>query len=373
MSFNRRSFIGSGLALIPLASACARPGLVALEEHAQHEAMPPHHGDLYERLQQPGRIARPAVAATQNVFDSPTPAAAMPGRWVARAPLPLPRSEMAWAAEHGGRMHLVGGYGEQRVDRPYHHVYDAATDAWTIAAPLPRGANHVGVAFLGTRLYAIGGFVEQNRRPHNECFVYDVATDRWAAIAPLPTACGSVACVALGGILHGIGGAVGDTSAAKKSVDWHFAYDPTADRWERRAPMPTGRDHVGALAVGNLIHVIGGRVDSFHTNSNLHHVYDPATDAWAARNPLPTARSGHGAVHYRGKIFVVGGEGTNRVYGQNEAYDVARNSWEHYAPMPTPRHGLGAVAIGDAIHVAGGGPVVGGGVQSAVHEAFTLG
>jgi hypothetical protein len=25
-----------------------------------------------------------------------------------------------------------------------------------------------------------------------------------------------------------------------------------------------------------------------------------------------------------------------------------------------------------AIHVAGGGPVMGGGVQSAVHEAFTL-
>jgi hypothetical protein len=38
----------------------------------------------------------------------------------------------------------------------------------------------------------------------------------------------------------------------------------------------------------------------------------------------------------------------------------------------TPHHGLGAVAIGDAIYVAGGGPVVGGSVHSAVHEAFTL-
>jgi hypothetical protein len=34
---------------------------------------------------------------------------------------------------------------------------------------------------------------------------------------------------------------------------------------------------------------------------------------------------------------------------------------------------MGAVVIGDWIHVAGGGPVVGGGVKSAVHEAFTLG
>jgi hypothetical protein len=41
--------------------------------------------------------------------------------------------------------------------------------------------------------------------------------------------------------------------------------------------------------------------------------------------------------------------------------------------MMTPRHGLGAAVVGDYIHVAGGGPVMGGRVQSAVHEGFTLG
>jgi hypothetical protein len=41
--------------------------------------------------------------------------------------------------------------------------------------------------------------------------------------------------------------------------------------------------------------------------------------------------------------------------------------------MTTPRHAVGAAAIGDWIYVAGGGAVLGGSVQSAVHEAFTLG
>ncbi len=68
----------------------------------------------------------------------------------------------------------------------------------------------------------------------------------------------------------------------------------------------------------------------------------------------------------------MGGEGTSRVFGQNEAYDPAADAWASHAPMPTPRHGLGAAVVGDAIHVAGGGPVNGGGVQSAVHETFTL-
>jgi hypothetical protein len=40
--------------------------------------------------------------------------------------------------------------------------------------------------------------------------------------------------------------------------------------------------------------------------------------------------------------------------------------------MPIPRHAVGAVTIDDWIYVAGGGAVLGGSVQSAVHEAFTL-
>ena len=354
----RRGFLLGGLAV------AATPSVLA-QSHAQH-------GGLYESLRQPGRIGLPEAAATQHVFDSPAPKAANPGNWIARAPVPLPRSEMAWAAALGDRMHLVGGYGEQRVDRPYHQVYDPARDAWSEAAALPRGANHVGVAVLDGRLYAIGGFVEQNRKPHRDCFAWDPNADRWQAIAPLPDACGAVACVAFEGRVHGIGGAVGDTFPAKKSVDWHLAYDPKADRWDRRAPVPTGRDHTGTLVVNGAIHVIGGRVDSFHTNSNLHHAYDVKKDAWEARRPLPTARSGHGAVLYRDRVFVMGGEGTDRVYGQNEGYDPATDRWESYAPMLTPRHGLGAAAVGDVICVAGGGPVMGGAVQSAVHEAFVL-
>jgi N-acetylneuraminic acid mutarotase len=358
---NRRRFLTAGAGALFVSRAFAQ---------ADHSA---HHEGQYESLRKPGRIGLPEIARTQHVFDSPAPKAATPGRWVARAALPLPRSEMAWAVAHAGRMHLVGGYGEQRVDRPYHQMYDPQTDRWIDAPPLPQGANHVGVAVHEGRLYAIGGHIEQNRRPRAECFALDLSAQRWHAIAPLPRACGAIACVSLGDKVHAVGGAIGDTSEQKKSVDWHLAYDPKADRWEQRAPMPTGRDHTGTLVAGGVIHVVGGRVDSFHTNSNLHHVYDPQKDRWAPRRPLPTARSGHGAVLYRGKIFVMGGEGTNRVFGQNEAYDPETDRWEAYAPMLTPRHGLGAAAIGDFIYVAGGGPVMGGGVQSAIHEAFTLG
>ncbi len=355
---HRRGLIAGGFAL-----------LAAPRALAQHD----QHGPLYERLNQPGRVGIPEVAATQHVFDSPAPKAASQGRWVARQPLPLPRSEMAWATAVGGQMHIVGGYGEQRVDRPYHHVYDPASDKWTVAEPIPRGANHVGVATLGDRLYAIGGFLGQNHTPHGECFVFGAGGAKWSTIAPLPRPCGAMACVGFEGKIHAIGGAIGEGFEKRRSIDWHWVYDPASNSWSERAPLPTSRDHTGIVAAGDRIHVIGGRVDTFFTNSNFHHTYETKEDRWRLRNPLPTARSGHGSVVLRGRIFCMGGEGANRVFGQNEAYDIAADKWESYAPMATPRHGLGAVAIGDWIYVAGGGPVMGGGVQSAVHEAFTLG
>ena len=145
--------------------------------------------------------------------------------------------------------------------------------------------------------------------------------------------------------------------------------------------LPGARDHVGVVAHNSAIHIIGGRFNTFEYNTGLHHVYLPARETWEERAPLPTARSGHGLVVYRGRFFAMGGEGGSiergvtrnaRVFGQMESYDPAADTWESHAPMPTPRHAVGAVSIGDWIYVAGGGAVLGGAVQSSVHEAFSL-
>ncbi len=352
---SRRMLIAGGGAFVASAAA------------AQHNHLPHQHGQ-FERLNQPGRIDPPDLHYQHAVRDSPAPRAAMQGHWAARAPLPIPRTEMAWAVAFRDRMHLVGGYAEQRVDKPYHHAYDPKTDSWDALPEIPKGANHVGVATHGDLLYAFGGFTEQNRTPHDGAFVFDGKS--WKTLRRLPEACGAIACVAHGGLIHLIGGAIGSDN--RRSIDWHLTYDPKTDSYGRRQPMPLGRDHTGIVALNGRIHVVGGRVDSFHTNSNLHHAYDPAKDEWAMATPIPTARSGHGCVVFNGRIFCMGGEGTNRVYGQNESFDPATGRWESHAPMMTPRHGMGAVVLGDAIYVAGGGPQMGGGVKSAVNEAFRL-
>lgn len=316
----------------------------------------------------------------QRQYDSPAPAGPA-GRWEPRAPLPLPRSEMAWAAAWHGRMHVVGGYGDGAVNRAYHHVYNPGEDKWTEAAPLPRGANHVAVVADGDRLYALGGFIEQNRTPDDNAFAYDFATDRWRPIARLTRERGAASAVALNGKIHLIGGAALPT-AERASIGWHEVYDPAADKWEGRKALPAARDHAGAVVWNGRIHVVGGRFNTFEYNTALHHVYHPDRDTWSLSTPIPTARSGHGMVVYRDRFFVMGGEQRDfdrewnqhdKVFGQVESFDPADDTWRRHAPMVTPRHGLGAVVLGDWVHVAGGGPVVGGSHQTSVHEAFTLG
>lgn len=372
---DRRTFLGAS------AGALALGAVRVPLSHAQSslpELRPA--ADPYTRLQggMPHHLTPDQEA--QRVFDSPAPAGP-PGRWVSRAALPIPRSEMAWATVSAERMHVVGGYGEGAVNRAYHHIYTPVADLWYEGAALPRGANHVAVAAEAGRVYALGGFIEQNRRSDTNAYAYDVATNAWTPIAPLPRPRGAAAAVVLDGAIHLIGGA-SEPASERASVGWHEVYDPKTDRWSARKPLPGGRDHVGCVVHTGAIHVVGGRFNTFEYNTDLHHVYLPDRDTWEMRAPLPTARSGHGLVVYRDRLFAMGGEGgiltggvprQAKVFGQMESYDAASDSWQHHAPMPTPRHAVGAVTIGDWIHVAGGGAVLGGSVQSAVHEAFTLG
>lgn len=377
---NRRHLLGASAGLLAAPAIAQAQSQPHQHQHPPLQPMQPAT-QPYANITQGGapHHITPEQAA-QRFTDSAAPAGP-PGRWLARADMPIPRSEMAWATAWAGRMHVVGGYGEGRFNQAYHTVYDPGADRWFNAAPLPRGANHVAVVADAGRVYALGGFIEQNRRCDDLAFAYDVASDRWSEIARLPRGRAAAAAVVLGGKVHLIGGAT-DPADERASIGWHEVYDPQADRWERRRPLPGARDHVGCVSHNGLIHVIGGRFNTFQYNTDLHHVYLPDRDTWEVRAPLPTTRSGHGMVVYRDRFFCMGGEGgiiergvprDAKVFGQMESYDPATDSWQKHASMPTPRHAVAATAIGDWVHVAGGGAVLGGMVQSAIHEAFTLG
>jgi N-acetylneuraminic acid mutarotase len=116
-----------------------------------------------------------------------------------------------------------------------------------------------------------------------------------------------------------------------------WAYDPVADAWEAKSPIPGQRRLAAAFAINGKGYVTCGL---YQTSSMLNDLYeyDPVTDAWTQRAPLPDdARYSSAAFAVGGKGYVVGGNlgGANGPYSSDcWAYDPSNNTWSSMAPIP---------------------------------------
>jgi N-acetylneuraminic acid mutarotase len=300
---------------------------------------------------------RPAVTPTAGTGQlSPGQ-----GRWLTKASIPTPRSEVA-VAEVNGKIYVLGGFSSR--GQAIHEEYDPATDRWRSRANMPKGLNHAGAVGLNGKLYMIGGYTESGGAVA-DVYEYDPATDRWRTLAPMPTPRGALGVAVVDGKIYAVGG------RNTADVGANEVYDPATNTWGRLAAMPTPRDHLGVAALGGKVYAIGGRFESFARNTGVNEVFDPATGRWERRADLPTPRSGIAAATLSGHVLVFGGEETQGTFDENEAYNPATNSWVALAPMPTARHGIGAAVVGDVVYIPSGGPTPGGS-QIETHEAFTL-
>jgi N-acetylneuraminic acid mutarotase len=290
--------------------------------------------------------------------------------WEMRAPVPQPRTEVS-AAALDGKIYLIGGFAKEGVTSRV-EMYDPATDRWTLRASIPVALHHAAAAALNGKLYVVGG-LEGGRswKPSSGLWEYDPRTDRWSAKREMPTARGALGVGVWEGKLYAVGG-LGATRPFELlgNSGANEVYDPATDQWQKKAPLPTPRDHLAVAVVNGKIHAIGGRFNSdYSENLALHHLYDPAMDRWSEAAPLPKPRSGIASAVLNGKIHVFGGEAPQGTFADNDAYDPAANKWQSAPPMPTPRHGLGAATVGDRIFVIAGGPRPGGSF-SDTNEVF---
>ena len=297
------------------------------------------------------------------------------GTWRTAAPMPTKRTEVA-AAALDGKIYVVGGFEKPSLGNVMNfaitrsvEMYDPATDQWTSKAPLPIGLHHVGIGVVDGRLYVIGGYAQSAFsvwKPMATVYVYDPAADSWTERAPLPTARGALSVTVHDGKLYAIGGF--DRKANNAQVE---VYDPAQNEWTTAASLPTPRDHLATATVAGKIYAIGGRTNGdYSQNLTVVEKYDPLTDRWKRASDLPTARSGITAAVVEDRIYVFGGEGTVGTFNKNEAYDPESDAWQRMEPMPTARHGLGSAVMQRRIYVISGGRTPGGSF-SDLNEVFT--
>jgi N-acetylneuraminic acid mutarotase len=286
------------------------------------------------------------------------------GSWTSRAPMPSARQEVA-VAVLGDQIFVIGGFGDGAAPTPTVESYDVSTDTWQPRAPLPEPVHHAAAAVVGGRLYVVGGYTggRMGWTRSAALFEYDPVRGTWITRAPMPTARGALAAVAMGNRLHALGGDADGVTGA------HEVFDPAANRWHNAATMPTARDHLAAVTAAGRIWVVGGRTSFFGTQYANVEIYDPATDSWRTGPPLPDARGGLAAAAINDRIYVFGGEAPLRIFSSSEMYEAAGNRWIGKAAMPTPRHGIGAAVVAGRIYIPGGATSPGL-ARTAVHEVF---
>ncbi|MDT0307542.1 hypothetical protein RM780_11280 [Streptomyces sp. DSM 44917] len=343
--------------------------------------------DVVKTLVSGGLVAAGASALTRPDEAGAAPRPAPPARWRARSALPVGRAEAGVAAV-AGRVYVVGGTVQRGGEAPEWastavHGYDPRRDRWTAHAPLPRPLTHVGVAALGERLYAFGGFTGVvHRDPQPDAYVYDPRADAWERLPDMPVALGSVGVAAVHGRLHLLGGRDSRRVVTPEgspysmgfgTVRAHHVFDPGRNAYAPAEPLPAeSRDHAGVAVLRGRVHLVGGRVEEVGDNLARHDVYDVREQRWSRAAPLPAARSAGAAVVLGGRLVHAGGEcgpgGGSETFDDVTVYDPRADRWSAVAALPGSRHGLGAARLNGRAYFVAGSPACGGGASRDTWE-----
>ncbi|XP_029826385.2 kelch-like ECH-associated protein 1 [Ixodes scapularis] len=220
---------------------------------------------------------------------------------------------------------------------------------WFRLADLACPRSGLGAAFLGGKLYAVGGRNNSRDKSYDCASVdcYDPVTNAWSACADMSTPRNRVGATVLDGHLYAVGGSNG--ALHHRSVE---RYDPAEDRWAPVTPMSTPRIGVGVAVVRRLLYAVGG----YDGQCRLCTVecYDPDRNIWFPVASMNSNRSGAGVLAVDGFVYAIGGyDGVSQLKSV-ERYDTEKDEWEPVAPMRSPRSALAVALLGGKIYALGG-------------------
>ena len=288
--------------------------------------------------------------------------------WQALAPMPLAMQEIYPAvfqgeiAVGGGLAPMDGGEGRIGPMAPTDRfiIYSPTANRWREGPILPAARHHLGLVATPSRLLAIGGFSSNAQTAWQpEASVWQLSGDQshWQPAASLPTPQGESTYLALGEQIHVIGGRAPDGRGRVTDTNRHWRLEN--GQWHSAAPSQIARNSAAAAVIDGQIYQVAGRIYAQqHRSQTLLERYDPASDRWQRLAPIPRGAAGLAAVSLGGQLFVFGGEHLEQrpwqSYDQVWRYDPRSDNWSLAGRMTSTRHGLGAVVIDNRIYVIGG-------------------
>ena len=195
-----------------------------------------------------------------------------------------------------------------------------------------------GTASDGTYVYVAGGYSFSAAGDVNTLYRYDPAANTWATRAPMSDSITMPSAVYYPPTnkLYVFGGQTGGVTVHATTR----IYDIASNTWSTGANMPDVRGFMAsAYNPGNgKIYLVAGYNTPQVTSAQVTNwEYDPIANTFTVRAPIPhgTGGSAHGIIN--GHMYVAGGrDASNTVIGLVYDYDIAANTWTQRADMPTP-------------------------------------
>jgi len=240
---------------------------------------------------------------TADGANSPRVDAYSPARDSWRQVPDLPFSvDHAMSAGYRGRLYVAGGYAADRSRLKT--FFSFSSGSWKRLPEMPAERAAAGAAVVRGRLYVVGGVtagVSGGRALARTALVYDIARRRWSSI-PGPTPREHLGVASLGGRVYAVGGRLAGADTNLRLLE---VYAPGARKWRRLAPVPGRRGGTAAAGAGRWIVSAGGETPTVTIRTVYR--FDVRRRRWSRLPNLPTPRHGLGVVALGGKVYVIGG------------------------------------------------------------------
>jgi len=223
----------------------------------------------------------------------------------------------ACAVACNNKIYLLGGRSKS-VDE-----FDPSSGSWTIKADMPVPKVDFAAVVIDSMIYVIGGDSTSGYGPSlNSVEVYNTITNSWSSKTNMITSRKAHAACAANGKVYVFGGD-DDVYAGVNTVE---EYDPSTNTWSPKTSMPTNRMSLSSATVGGLIYVMGGYY--YDQNARVTILcseverYDPLADSWTTKTPMPQGKFWFGAASDGNYIYTIGGlDLNNNNYDEVYKYD----------------------------------------------------
>ncbi|KAM6908879.1 kelch-like protein 33 [Xenentodon cancila] len=262
--------------------------------------------------------------------------------WRRLAEMPEPARFCHEVAVLSGQLYVFGGKKYYGLGDTLNSVYryDPLQNSWETLSKMQEQRCSFSVVFLNRKMYAIGGYCENDHMDSVEC--YCPITNSWRFTQPLnlPLS-GHVAKVFQGQVFVS-----GGRNSDYQCLPSMFVYHPETGS-TYLANMNEPRAHHCMETLGERLYVAGGITTPDNTtvvDQLVCEVYSPASDSWTAFTSLPVPHVGAGSAVLEGKFYVLGGY-SQEDYSDTQMvhrYDTNTQKWENMGKMPGPNNDLRA-------------------------------